>query len=196
MRTTLLLLMLTVVLAGSIAKAEEPPAGTPATRQATAPPSTAPSTQPANRVQSGTTATDPLATLSRSLTPVVLKYFPDAKIEITPTLYLAKLGTMAFTIHGRHMTGEISPTTHVEEGPNYKGFIIRLELREGPYRGQAIVPQELNDVYWRTWLDVVPVAERDQHLVIGFSYGNRLDEEFKAAIVKVLPTSIQMGQAP
>ncbi len=132
-----------------------------------------------------------IADIARSLTPIIRKYFPAATIEVSSTEYVAKHGTMAFTVHGRGMTGEVSPTTHVTEGPNYEGFMLRIGLHDGPYRGQADIPQRLNEPYWTTFLDAAPVPDRNQHLMTGLSVGNRLNEEFKKAVLKALPKSHQ-----
>ena len=132
-----------------------------------------------------------IADLDRSLTPIIRKYFPDSTIQVSATEYVAKHGTMAFTVHGRSMTGEVSPTTHVTEGPNYKGFMLRIGLHDGPYQGQAVVPQQLNELYWATFLDAAPIPGHNQHLMTGFSVGSRLNEEFKKAVLNALPKSRQ-----
>lgn len=130
-----------------------------------------------------------IADLDRLLTPIIRKYFPDATIQVSATEYVAKHGTMNFTVHERSMTGEVSPTTHVTEGPNYKGFMLRIGLHDGPYRDQAVVPQNLNELYWTTFLDAAPIPGFSGHLMTEFSFGNRLNEDFKKAVFNALPKS-------
>src|SRR5579863_2003485 len=73
-------------------------------------------------VMSGTTfAGPPPDELVHKLTETIRKHCPQATIEVTETGFVAKSGTMMFTLHGRWKTGEIDPKTFQEEGPNFKG---------------------------------------------------------------------------
>lgn len=131
----------------------------------------------------------PIVTLDRALTPIVRTHFPEAKIQVTDTSYVAKRGTMDFTVHRRQKTGEVLATTHIEEGPNFEGFLLRVELQEGPrYQGALRIPQDNPQPYWTTFLDSRTMS-KDRHFFIRFSYGSRLKEEFKKAILDALPKS-------
>ena len=131
-------------------------------------------------------ADSPLGEVDQSLTEIVRRYFPDAKIERAENAYIAKHGTMEFTVHNSSKTGEFSPQAGEEEGPNFKGFILDIRVNEGPYQGAAVVPQELRRPYWTTYITAERVPGKDKHYFIGFSYGGRLDPEFKAAIFTAL----------
>lgn len=131
----------------------------------------------------------PIVTLDRTLTPIIRTHFPEAQIQVTDTAYVAKCGTMDFTVHGSQKTGEILAKTHIEEGPNFEGFILRIELKEGRrYQGALRIPQDTPQLYWSTFLDSRTVS-RDRHFFIRFSYGSRLKKEFKKAILDALPKS-------
>jgi hypothetical protein len=132
----------------------------------------------------------PITTLDRTLTPIIRKTFPDAKIEVTATTYQAKHGTMDFTVHRRNMAGEIFPQTDVLEGPSYKGFFLHIGLHDGLYDGQAVMPQDLQEPYWTTFLDAPALPGKKQYFLVNFSYGSRLDKDFKQAMMEVLPKSI------
>ena len=80
---------------------------------------------------------------------MIRKHCPDATIEVTKVTFIAKHGTMQFTVHNRSMDGEIRHVTHQEEGPSYKGFMLRVSLNDGKYLGQAGVPQTLNGPYFK-----------------------------------------------
>ncbi len=138
----------------------------------------------------------PIAALDRSLTPIIKKTFPDAKIEITATTYSAKHGTMDFTVHRRSMTGEVFSQTDVMEGPNFRGFVLHIDLRDGPYDGQAAVPQDCQEAYWTTFLNAAAVPGHNQHFFIGFSYGGRLDKEFKQAMMEAFPKAVSTAGTP
>ena len=133
--------------------------------------------------------TAPPEELVKKLSDAILKHCPDAKIEVTKEAFLAKDGTMQFTVHGQSMTGEISRKTFQEEGPNYKGFMLRISLVDGKYRGQAGVPQTLNRPYYPIFIDAPATADGNQHYSVSFSYGSRLDRKLKQAILDAVPTS-------
>src|SRR5439155_23836766 len=113
---------------------------------------------------------------------------PDAKIEVTKQEFVAKVDTMMFTLHRRGKAGEVFPDTYQEEGPNWKGFILRVTLREGTYGGAAAVPQILQEPYFATYIDAKAVKKNDaKHYFVRFSYGSRLDQDLKKAISETIP---------
>jgi hypothetical protein len=127
--------------------------------------------------------------LVRKLTETIHKHCPDAKIEVTKEGFLAKFGTMMFTLHGRSKSGEVSRDTYSQEGPNFKGFILRVAVHEGKYQGAAVVPQTLQEPYFATFIDAPAVEKENKHYVIGFSYGSRIDPDLKNAIFEAIPTT-------
>ena len=129
----------------------------------------------------------PSEELVKKLSEVILKHCPDAKIEVTKYGFFAKHGTMPFTVHGRSMTGEISRETHEEEGPNFKGFMLRVSLVDGKYFGQVGVPQTITGPYFPTFIDAPATADGKHHHSVGFSYGSQLDPKLKKAIFDAIP---------
>lgn len=132
-------------------------------------------------------ASPPPDALVRSLTAKIRQHCPEAQIEVTEQAFIAKSGTMMFTVHNRSKTGEIFPTTHQEEGPNFKGFLLQVSLQDGPYQGAAVIPQTLQGPYFATLIDGPPTERGDQHYWVGFSYGSRLDPDLKQAILDAIP---------
>jgi len=125
---------------------------------------------------------------------VVLKYFPDAQFSRTTTQFESKHGTMEFLVHGRSKTGEITSTAHKEEGPNFRGFLLRLQVLPERFQMAAVVPQEITQPYWTTFLDMAPLPDKKSYLLISFSYGGRLAPEFRQAIRAALPSSLSPPQ--
>ena len=125
----------------------------------------------------------------KTLTAVIRAYCPEAAIETGNNLFTAKYGTMMFTLHGKSMTGEITATTHQEEGPNFKGFVLMVSMEKGPYTGQAVIPHVLHGPYYPTFIDGPPTKDGTNHYRIVFSYGSRLDPKLKQAIFDALPKS-------
>ncbi len=100
--------------------------------------------------------------LVKTLTETIRKHCPDATIEATKTEFVAKSGTMMFTLHSKSKSGEVSPNTYQEEGPNFKGFMLRVALNDGKYQGAAVVPQTLQGPYFQVQVRRVcghPVTE-------------------------------------
>jgi hypothetical protein len=131
-----------------------------------------------------------LKQLDETLTSVIQKHFPDADFERTNRRFVAKHGTMEFMVHGRSKTGEVSPNAYKEEGPNYRGFLLAIDVVHGPYQGAAVIPQELRKAYWTTFIDATPLSDRRAHFWIRLSYGGRLDPGFHQALRLALPSSL------
>ena len=119
------------------------------------------------------------------MTEAIRKHCPDATIETTKEGFVAKSGTMKFTVHARSKSGEIFPKTHEEEGPNFKGFVLHVSLHDGKYMGAAVAPQTIQGPYYPT--EFSAPAAGDKHYLVHFSYGSRLDPDLKKAIQDVLP---------
>jgi hypothetical protein len=138
---------------------------------------------------------DPPPELVAKLTAAIHEHCPNAQIVVTNGLFTAKSGTMMFTLHTRQMTGEILTNTFQEEGPNYKGFVLNVEVEKGPYMGQAFGAQELRGPYYPTFIDAPPTEDGTNHYWITFSYGGGLDPKLKQAIFHALSiTTFQSGE--
>ncbi len=87
-----------------------------------------------------------------------------------------KYRTRKFMIHNGSMTGEYSEKAHEEEGPSYRGFMLKVHLQKAVAVNQAVVPQTLRRPYWRTDLNITTVDGTDQQFYWGLSYGNRVDQ--------------------
>lgn len=127
---------------------------------------------------------------------LVTKHFPDAVLSQDNGTFSAKHGTMVFTVHRHSKTGEIWKETDQVEGPNFRGFMISISVRDGKYEGQAVVPQSLNERYWQTYIDRPATEDGKGHYVINFSYGARLDRDFKKAVFEALPKSSMPPKKP
>jgi hypothetical protein len=134
-----------------------------------------------------TFAAPPSDELIEKLTKAIRKHCPDATFEMTKQEFVAKFETMTYTLHARGKSGEAFERTYQEEGPKFKGFLLRVELREGKYEGAAVVPQTLQEPYYSTFIDASNVEKDNKHHFVHFSYGGRLDPELKKAIIEVIP---------
>jgi len=120
------------------------------------------------------------------LKEVIKKECPDAEFEVEGDTFTAKRATMMFTLHGRWKTGEITSKTHQQEGPNYKGFLLQVTSRRGREVYQLVTPQTMREAYWSTYINNPPTPDGKDHYWVSFSYGSRLDEKVKAAILEAI----------
>lgn len=141
-------------------------------------------------------AAPPPKDLVQKLTETIRKYCPEAKIEVTEHAFVAKHGTMMFTLHSKSKTGEVYARTFQSEGPNFKGFILSVSLHEGKYGGAAMVPQILQGPYFPTFIDTPSTDDGKNHYQVHFSYGVRLDPELQKAIFEAIPRTRFQPVAP
>ncbi|MCP5516677.1 MAG: hypothetical protein H7A45_05365 [Verrucomicrobiales bacterium] len=128
--------------------------------------------------------------LTTRLTAAIREHCPDAAIEADDSGFTARHGTMMFTLHGRSKTGEVHPQTYQAEGPNFRGFLLRISRQEGPYEGAAVVPQTLREPYFPTFIDAPATADGSGHYWVRFSFGGRLDDKTKNAILDAIPKTV------
>jgi hypothetical protein len=127
--------------------------------------------------------------LTKKLSATILEHCPDALIEVSDSGFTAKHGTMMFTMHGKSKTGEVFPQTYQEEGPNFRGFLLNVSLKEGAYEGAAVVPQTLQGPYFPTFIDAPRTDDGVHHYWVRFSFGRRLDPKLRDAIFDAIPKS-------
>lgn len=132
-------------------------------------------------------AEPPLDELVQKLTKAIRTHCPDAQFEVTKQEFVAKFDTMTFTLHRRGKGGEVFPDTYQEEGPNVKGFLLRVTMRAGEYREAAAVPQIRQEPYFATHIDALAVEKNAKHYFVHFSYGGRLNKDLKKAISEAIP---------
>lgn len=125
--------------------------------------------------------------LTSRISELILEYYPEAEIAQDNGNLNAKYGTMIFTVHGQRKAGRIPEKTHQVEGPNFKGFMFSIFIKNGEYVGQALVPQTINERYWQTYIDRPPTDDGNSHYVINFSYGSGLDRKFMSELFEALP---------
>jgi hypothetical protein len=114
----------------------------------------------------------------------------DLKADITypsgTTSLVVSYRTQLYKIHGRSMTGEISPDAHDETGPSFKGFVLRVHLQDKGEVNQACTPQTLQEPYWQTYLDVTPIGATEKQIYWALSFGSRTDTKLLAQLRKAL----------
>ncbi len=115
------------------------------------------------------------------LQSVIRKFDTNAVVTVENGAYVYRYHTQTFRIHTIQKTGAISETAHDEEGPNVDGIFLNVSLQDGPYRGAAVIPQDLHRPYWTTFINAYPVAD-GKHLWLSLSYGSRADKKLMEAV--------------
>ena len=138
----------------------------------------------------------PSEEMVKKMSEAILKHCPDAKIEVTKEEFIAKHGTMQFTVHRHNLDGEIRRETYQEEGPNHKGFMLQVSLNDGEYNGMAAVPQTIRGPYFPTLLVAPTTADGKHHYWVMFAYGRNLDPKLKQVILGVIPKTKSATPVP
>ena len=129
---------------------------------------------------------DLIAELSQELTKIGQDLGKGAKVVRTGERVDLTFRTRTFFVHGSSKSGRYDLEPHKETGPSIDGLMVRIWLNEGVYNGQAMIPQTLNQKYWKTQLHQVPVSEGQQHLRLNLSYGARPNKEVLAKVVALV----------
>jgi hypothetical protein len=118
-----------------------------------------------------------------ALTPsmATLSPIPEVKTNGQSSLTIS-YRAQTFKIHGSSMTGEFSKEAHDEIGPTFKGFVLFIHVQPKGQFNQACTPHTLQRPYWRTYIQVTPVAGSDKQLYWGLSYGSRADTNLLAQL--------------
>jgi hypothetical protein len=83
---------------------------------------------------------------------------PEAKVALKGGELTARYRTQTFMVHNRLMTGEYVKQAHEQEGPNKGGFFLAVTFQEEKPDRQAVVPQDLHEPYWTTYINDYPVG--------------------------------------
>ena len=98
------------------------------------------------------------------------------------------------------MTGEWSTNMFEEIGPGFKGFVLRVQLQKLGEVNQAMTPQTLQEPYWRTFIEVTPVAGTTNQIFWGLSSGSSADQDLLAKVKQALESltgnKAKAGAAP
>ena len=138
-----------------------------------------------------TFAADPqlaLPQVEESLRPILAGLTPVPAIEYVAgeSSLRATYRPQKFLVHGRSKSGEWSTNTTEQVGPSATGFVLQIHRQPKGEVNQAVTPQTIQQPYWRTDLDVTPVAGTTNQIYWALSYGGRTDgklrEQLKAAL--------------
>ena len=111
-------------------------------------------------------------TALKQLDPPAQFDYPDAQESLVIT-YLPQ----TFKVHSVSMTGEVSAEAHDEQGPSFKGFVLRVYTQAKGEVNQAVTPQTIHRPYWLTDLNVTPLGKSDKQIYWALSYGGRTDKK-------------------
>ncbi|WP_020474865.1 hypothetical protein [Zavarzinella formosa] len=108
---------------------------------------------------------------------LVEKHYPKARFTLKDRTISFSFNTRQFMIHEPHLTGEWQDA-YERAGPQKGGIMGELELRDGGYGGQAVVPHAF-DVRYFTTLLLAPYSKKlDQHIYVHFDYPSDVSKKF------------------
>lgn len=98
------------------------------------------------------------------LEQILKEYKFDNELAKENNSFKATYHTDKFIIHSIDKTGYISPKTVEVIGPNHDGFILASSIKECDHRGAALIPQELDRTYWKTFINAYPLSASNQYI--------------------------------
>lgn len=91
-----------------------------------------------------------------------------------------------FLVHERSRSGDWSTNVVKRIGPSSTGFILWICVEPLGEENQAVVPQTIQEPYWKTDLRVTPVARTTNQIYWALSYSGRADEKLLARVTQTL----------
>jgi hypothetical protein len=125
-----------------------------------------------------------LRKVEEQLKPILAQLTPPPVVEQpgqTQSL-VVRYRPQKFMVHGHSMTGEWSANALERLGPSYTGFVLSVHLQPLGEVNQAVTPQTIQEPYWKTYLNVTPVAGTTNQIYWALSSGSRMDEKVLASL--------------
>ncbi len=136
-------------------------------------------------ITAGNAAAQDLGPLANEVRKVVHPYYPKAEITLKGQTIHFEFNTRKFMIHEPTKNGEWQDA-HEEPGPQRGGIDGDLELRAGPYLGQAMVPQAF-DMRYFTLLVMAPYEKKlDRHLYVHLKFPRDASPKFLQEFQRVV----------
>ena len=109
-------------------------------------------------------------TLEGKLEPLVLQYYPKAKIKKTATSFHFEFKTKPY---------DIPQTDTIEQGPDWKGILGDLSLKSGHLSEEQTVERKLNQYSYYSVMELRPNSPiQDCHLESRLSYPFDVQPDF------------------
>jgi hypothetical protein len=105
------------------------------------------------------------------------KHYPKATSHLLKDKIHFEDETRVFIVHEPTMTGEWQDPWETR-GPKPGGILCDITLHQGPYQGQAAVPQIFDKRYFKTWLAAPYSPTHDAHLEVHLSFPRNVNEDF------------------
>lgn len=124
---------------------------------------------------------DRLRPVLAGLTPAPTFEFPEGSKSL-----LVYYRPRKFLVHNGSMTGEWSTNVVEEVGPRLTGFVLRIKVEGLGEVNQAVTPQTLQEPYWRTFLDLTPIAGTTNQIYWALSFTGRTDQKMLTKVKQAL----------
>lgn len=98
-----------------------------------------------------------------------------------------------FLVHGRSKSGEWSTNVVEQIGPSFTGFVLRVHLQSLGLVNQLVTPQAIQEPYWRTFLDVTPIAGTTNQIYWALSSAGRTDQKLLENVRQTLGSLAEPG---
>ena len=118
-----------------------------------------------------------LTRLYSRLRPVFQRHYSEVSSQRERHSIEFAHDTRTFFIHARLKTGEWQEAREVK-GPNRRGILCSIELRQGRYDGAAVLPQTFDHQYFQTRVMAVPAPAETSYFYAHLSYPDEVNPGF------------------
>ena len=140
----------------------------------------------------------PLWEVEERIRPVLAGLNPPPTVEYSEQSQslMCRYRPQKFLVHGRSKAGGWSTNVFEEIGPSVTGFVLWVNLQRLGEVNQAVTPQTIQEPYWRTFLDVTPIAGTTNQIYWALSSAGRTDEKLLARVRQALDSVARTEAKP
>src|SRR5262245_52345432 len=117
-----------------------------------------------------------LKPLLEEVRKLVEQYYPTAKVTLSDQTISFEFNTRKYMIHEPVLSGEWQDAFE-EVGPQKGGICGSLELRDGQYGGQALLPQSFDKRYFINSARAPYSKRLDRYLLVSLKYPSDAPKE-------------------
>lgn len=133
---------------------------------------------------------NPLSLVAERLSKVAEEMKPVASVAQNGRCVTLSHRTRTYMVYSIDKLGRHSEKAHEDVGPMYDGLIVQVTVQDGRYAGAAVIPQDLQEPYWKAFVNAYPILKGKQHLHVNISYGSRTDHVMITRIKGILESMI------
>lgn len=101
--------------------------------------------------------------------------------------------TRKYMVYPGSKSGRLGRELEEKEGPDDEGILLRVHVQAKGEVNQAVVPQTIDEPYWKTFLNVYPIKNAEKQIYVALSYRSRTDKDLISKL-KSIAEQVDDGQ--